>query len=115
MKTKNLFVIVMVASCATTQLFARQQTVYTRDEDQGVHRTRHLNGLEKADKIMGMEVKDAQDQKLGKVKDLAIDLQNGRIVEVILATGGVMGMDEKLVAVPPGQFTCDAPNKGLSG
>jgi len=58
--------------------------------------------LEKASKIIGTEIKDSADQKLGKVKDLAVDLENGRIVEVIVARGGVMGLDKQFVAVPPG-------------
>ncbi len=50
---------------------------------------------------------DDHDQKLGKVKDLALDLQNGRIAEVIMATGGALGMDQKVIAVPPSSFACD--------
>ena len=73
----------------------------------------HLGKLEKANKVIGMEVKNTQDEKLGKVKDLAIDLQNGHIVEVIVGSGGVFGVDEQVLAVPPGQFTCDAPSKTL--
>jgi hyperosmotically inducible protein len=69
--------------------------------------------FERADKIIGREVTDSQNQKLGRVKDLAVDLQNGRIVEVVVGTGGVLGVDEKYVMVPPEQFTCDAANNTL--
>ena len=47
------------------------------------------------------------------MKDLAVDLQNGRIVEVIVGTGGLLGMSERYVAVPPSAFTCDPSTKTL--
>ena len=71
------------------------------------------NGLERANKIIGMEVTDLQDRKLGKVKDLAIDLEAGRIAEVIVGTGGFVGVDEKMIAVPPEALTPDYSGKQL--
>jgi len=72
-----------------------------------------LLNLEKATRVIGAEIRDAQNQKLGKIKDLAIDLQNGRIVEVIVGVGGVLGIDEQLIAVPPRQFSWDATTKNF--
>jgi hyperosmotically inducible protein len=88
------------------------QSQRDRDEYQS-GRMQRLGDLRKANKIIGEEITDDQGQKLGKVKDLAIDLQNGRIVEVIMATGGVLGMDQKLIAVPPSSFTCDKTMSAL--
>jgi len=51
--------------------------------------------------IIGMEIKDYQDQKLGRVKDIALDLENGRLVEVIVSSGGFLGFGQRTVAVPP--------------
>jgi sporulation protein YlmC with PRC-barrel domain len=72
-----------------------------------------LGQLEKASHIIGLEVTDAQNQRLGRVKDLALDLQNGRLVEVIVGTGGILGFDEHFTAVPPDQFSCDAQKSAL--
>src|ERR1039458_3478890 len=69
--------------------------------------------IEKANKIIGKEIVDAQNHKLGKVKDLAIDLQAGRIVAVVVGTGGFVGMDEKMVAVPPAALTFTDSGKRL--
>lgn len=69
--------------------------------------------LERANKILGMEVTDLQDRKLGKVKDLAIDLEAGRIAEVIVGTGGFVGVDEKMIAVPPEALSTDYSGKQL--
>lgn len=55
--------------------------------------------------IFGSDVKGAQNQNLGSVKDLAVDLSNGRIVEVIVGRGGFLGFGTKYTAVPPENFS----------
>ena len=70
--------------------------------------------MEKASQIIGTKVQDLQNEKLGEVKDLAISLGNGRIVEVIVATGGFLGCRIKVyVAMPPEQFGIDPAGKTL--
>ena len=66
------------------------------------------NGAAKATDVIGMTVNNVQDERLGKVSDLALDVESGRIVEVIISTGGFMGMGSTLTAVPPGAFQRDA-------
>lgn len=52
--------------------------------------------------IIGLRVMNAQDQTLGRVRDLAIDLENGRLVEVIVgSSSGFLGLVQRHVAVPP--------------
>src|ERR1039458_8575101 len=51
-------------------------------------RAARLNDSAKASDVIGMTVKNNQDEKLGKVEDLAVDVESGRIVQVILSTGG---------------------------
>ena len=116
MKIKlGLSSIVIAAVCGTMQALAQQTATddHSLSHDGSQNSRYHLGKMEKANKIIGMEIKDSQEQKLGKVKDLAVDMQNGRVVEVIVATGGMLGVDEQFVAVPPGQFTCDAAAKAL--
>jgi osmotically-inducible protein OsmY len=50
---------------------------------------------------MGTAVKNLQDEKLGKVENLMVDLAAGRIVAVIVSSGGFLGMGDELSAVPP--------------
>jgi sporulation protein YlmC with PRC-barrel domain len=71
-------------------------------------RAERLGRAEKASDLIGMEVKNYQNEKLGKVNDLAVDLETGRIVQVILSSGGVLGVGDTLVAVPPGALHRDA-------
>ncbi len=73
----------------------------------------HLNGAAKTSEIIGMAVKNYQGEKLGKVEDLALDLESGRIVQVILARGGFIGIGDTFTAVPPGALHHDTAQKVL--
>jgi sporulation protein YlmC with PRC-barrel domain len=50
--------------------------------------------------FVGTTVKDLQGEKLGELRELMIDPQSGRIVYGVMATGGVLGMGEKPLAIP---------------
>jgi len=60
-----------------------------------------LNGAAKVTDVIGMTVNNYQDVKLGKVSDLAVDMESGRIVQVIISSGGFLGLGATLTAVPP--------------
>lgn len=82
--------------------------------DRPVYRpTGQLNGAAKASDLIGMTVKNYQEEKLGKVEDLAVDVESGRIVQVILSTGGFIGIGDTLTAVPPGALRHDVGQKLL--
>jgi sporulation protein YlmC with PRC-barrel domain len=53
-----------------------------------------------ASKLIGENVVDAKGDHLGKIEDLAIDFEQGRIRFAILSFGGFLGMGEKRFAVP---------------
>jgi hypothetical protein len=72
-----------------------------------------LSGAAKASDVIGMTVSNYQEEKLGKVSDLALDVESGRIVQVIISTGGFLGMGNTLTAVPPGALHQDAALKAL--
>jgi predicted nucleotidyltransferase len=71
-------------------------TVDTKPEREAVRRTNKASGL------LGMEVRNAENQKLGEVKDLVMDMNSGRISYAVLSVGGFLGIGEKLIALPPG-------------
>lgn len=48
-----------------------------------------------------VEIRNMQDEPLGRVHDLGIDLVNGRIVEVLVVSDDSLEVDNKIVAVPP--------------
>lgn len=53
----------------------------------------------KASEIIGKEVRNTQNEKVGKVKDIVVDMKSGRIAYAVLSTGGMLG-GGKLIAVP---------------
>jgi sporulation protein YlmC with PRC-barrel domain len=72
-----------------------------------------LNDTAEASHIIGMTVENHQGEKLGKVVDLAVDVESGRIVEVILSRGGFLGINDTFTAVPPEALDRDAGRKLL--
>lgn len=53
-----------------------------------------------AGNLMGLEVRGTGGEPLGSVRDLVVDPRQGRISQVVIATGGFLGIGEKRVAVP---------------
>jgi sporulation protein YlmC with PRC-barrel domain len=76
-------------------------------------RADRLNGAAKASDLIGMTVKNYQNEKLGKVEDLAVDVESGRVVQVIVSTGGFIGIGDTLTAMPPSAFHHDVAQKVL--
>ncbi len=72
-----------------------------------------LGYVQKASKIMGTPVMNRQDEKLGKVENLMVDLSAGRVVAVIVTSGGFLGMGDELSAVPPTALRFNTERDGL--
>ena len=60
--------------------------------------------MEKAGRIIGLPVVNKENKKCGDVNDLVVDLPAGRIVHVIVSSGGFLGIGDALNAVPPAAF-----------
>ncbi len=69
-------------------------------------------GAEKSfNEFVHIEIKNYQDESLGRIKDLGVDLSNGRIVEVLVVTDKSLDAGGKIVAVPPLALIPDPLNK----
>lgn len=55
---------------------------------------------QKANDVVGMTIKNPQNEDLGKIENLAIDADTGRIMYAIVQFGGFLGLGEKLAPVP---------------
>jgi sporulation protein YlmC with PRC-barrel domain len=75
--------------------------------------SRGLIGAAKAGDLIGMEVVNRQEVKVGSVHEIAVDIESGRIVEVILATGGFLGIGDSETAVPPGALVLNTEKRQL--
>lgn len=53
-----------------------------------------------ASTLIGDAIVNPAGEKLGDLKDIVLDTANGGIVYAVMASGGVLGMGEKLFAVP---------------
>ncbi|MDF2178947.1 PRC-barrel domain-containing protein [Aliiglaciecola sp. CAU 1673] len=61
--------------------------------------------------ITGDEVCNMQDEKLGKIHDIMLDLAESKIRYAVLSTGGFLGMGDHLFAVPRKALMLDKENK----
>ena len=50
--------------------------------------------------IMGTAVKDRQGGEVGKIQELMIEPQSGRIRRIVVSFGGTLGINEKRVEIP---------------
>lgn len=79
-------------------------------------RSTHLNQMGapiKASDLIGRKIQNQDEKKIGQIEDLAVDLQAGRVVQVILSTGGFLSMSDRTIAVPPSVLHFDATSKPL--
>jgi sporulation protein YlmC with PRC-barrel domain len=123
MKTKLKFLTpAAVAACLALPLFAEEHEKKERAPGYPVNaapyntHTRSAEPFGVVTKVKGvidMEVRNNQDEKLGKVEDVAMSFSSGRVVAVIVSVGGVAGIGDTLVAVPPSEFHHDAEKKVL--
>lgn len=67
----------------------------------------------RASKIIGKNVENAQGENLGEIKDLIVDLGNQRVHYAILASGGFLGLGDKLFAYPISSFKSQADSDKL--
>ena len=66
-----------------------------------------------ASSLASDRVRNPAGEDLGKAHDLMIDLQSGRVAYVVLSYGGVLGIGNKLFAVPWDAIKVDEDQKCL--
>ena len=67
---------------------------------------------EKASKLIGEDVRSTTHEDLGKVKDLVIDVRDGRVVYALISSGGILGIGETIHIVPFSSFKSGTPSDG---
>ena len=63
-----------------------------------------MEAITRAKDLIGMDVKNAQGESLGKIDDLALHVGSGRIAYVALSSGGFFGIRDPLYAIPLNAF-----------
>ena len=74
---------------------------------------REKSGVLKASELIGMSVQGTDGKKLGDIKDLVIDPEEGGVEYAVLEFGGFAGIGDKYFAVPWDALQLDQSNKKL--
>ena len=86
---------------------------YLEQDTFGIYRNHTGPGprLMGANTLDGNDVYNKQDEDLGDIKEIMIDVPTGRVAYAVLSFGGFLGMGEKLFAVPWGALKLDTVSK----
>lgn len=79
----------------------------------GAARKRQSRRVLSAGTLNGDRVRNAEGEDLGKIEEIMIDLETGRIAYAVLSFGGFMGLGDKLFAIPWGALEVDETNHEL--
>lgn len=66
-----------------------------------------------ASSIIGDSVYNRDDEKLGDIKEIMIDLYDGKIEYLVIEFGGFLGIGEKFFAVPFGLLKVDTEKEAF--
>lgn len=83
------------------------------DKFEAADRGSHVAKVNKATGLLGMSVKNMQNEKLGSINEIVLDLNSGRVGYAVLSIGGFLGIGDKLVAVPVDAFTVSPEQDSL--
>jgi hypothetical protein len=64
-----------------------------------------------ANTLLGNDVYNNDGDDLGDIKEFMIDMESGKIAYAVLSFGGLLGMGDKLFAVPWAALALDTVNK----
>ena len=64
-----------------------------------------------ASTLSGDDVYDPRGEKLGSIKELMLDIENGKVCYAVLSFGGFLSLGELLFAVPWRALKVDTENK----
>lgn len=79
------------------------------------HDMRHENrtGILSATTLIGDPVKNSAGEDLGELEDIMIDLESGRIDYAVIARGGILGIGDKLFAIPWSSLHVDLEDESI--
>ena len=116
------------------QSFGTDQVAAGMSESSGVSNERLVSGREQGARILGSYEVDHEGpgprvmaagtlegdnvvtpdgEKLGTLDEIMLDVPTGRIAYAVLASGGFLGLGEKLFAIPWRALTLDPDNKSF--
>lgn len=64
-----------------------------------------------ASSVIGDKVMDRNDKHMGHIKDIMLDIRNGKIEYYVVEFGGFLGIGEKFFAIPFNKLEVDPEHK----
>ncbi len=91
----------------------REEAREAREEAREIRRGQEeAEVAQRASEILGMEVRNADNKQIGSVKDIVLDVTNGKVRYAAVSYGGFLGIGDKLFAVPWKTFACHKDKDG---
>ncbi len=88
---------------------------YETRDTYGIYKTNVHNGpgpqLMGADTLIGNDVYNLDEEDIGDIKEIMLDVATGEISYAVLSFGSFLGLGEKLFAVPWSALKLDTENK----
>jgi|FLYL01.1.fsa_nt_gi sporulation protein YlmC with PRC-barrel domain len=63
--------------------------------------------------VLGWPVRNPEGENLGRLDEIVLDFESGRVGYAVISHGGMMGIGEKLFAVPWSEVWVDSSNRQL--
>ena len=98
MKTKFIVVGAIAAALLAGTAMAQTPTTATKPDVSSTSATQSYKGQWRAYKMIGLDVYNQNNEKLGDISELLTD-PTGKIQTAILGVGGFLGVGERMVAV----------------
>jgi sporulation protein YlmC with PRC-barrel domain len=92
---KSIAVALVSTALMTGAAFSQTATKDRSDTNVAVHR----DGEWRSSKLIGIDVYNEANEKIGAIEDLIVD-KSSKVENVVLGVGGFLGMGEHYVAVP---------------
>ena len=64
-----------------------------------------------ASTVTGISVLNEHDEELGVIEEIMLDMHDGRIAYAVLSYGGLLGLGDKLFAIPWSALRLDSENE----
>jgi len=88
---------------------------YETRDTYGIYKNTHHKGpgpqLMGADTLIGNDVYNHDEESIGDIKEIMLDVASGNVSYAVLSFGSILGIGEKLFAVPWSALTLDTENK----
>ncbi len=103
-------IVILLVSVAFVSTALAQTGAQKKDQkkDQAVQQKQQMHQQQagaqsqsiQASKIMGQTVRNRQNQEIGEITDLVLDIRQGQVKYAVMSFGGFLGMGDKLTAIP---------------